>query len=385
MPSNFFMKKFYPFLVFMSLLVFSCSSTRQNQKKQTVITKLKFLDLYNVPFNQQFENTTIGGLSGIDYNAKMDEYYIISDDRSEKNPVRFYVAKLIINQNKIDSVQFIKTVFLKNQSGKFYPGSKQDPFHTPDPEAIRYDAKNNTLIWTSEGERIVNSSKIILEDPAVTEVDDNGNFLDTFQLPSQVKMSATDFGPRQNGVFEGVTFSPDYQSLLVSVEEPLIQDGERAGTGDSTAITRIIKFDRTTKKPVAQFAYQVDPVAYSPILPSMFKINGISDILSISKNQFLSIERSFSTGRLGCTIKVFLTDLSSSENISSFTSIKNKPIKIASKKMLLNMDQLGIYIDNIEGVTFGPTLSNGKRSLIFVSDNNFNPLERTQFLLFEIE
>ena len=56
-----------------------------------------------------------------------------------------------------------------------------------------------------------------------------------------------------------------------------------------------------------------------------------------------------------------------------------------SKKLLLNMDGLGFYIDNIEGVTFGPTLPNGNITLIFVSDNNFNPLEKTQFLLFEIQ
>jgi hypothetical protein len=45
-----------------------------------------------------------------------------------------------------------------------------------------------------------------------------------------------------------------------------------------------------------------------------------------------------------------------------------KPVK---KKLLLNMDDLKIYTDNIEGVTFGPTLPNGHRTLIFVSDNNF--------------
>jgi hypothetical protein len=49
------------------------------------------------------------------------------------------------------------------------------------------------------------------------------------------------------------------------------------------------------------------------------------------------------------------------------------------------MDDLGIYIDNIEGVTFGPRLPNGKRSLIFIADNNFNPLEQAQVLLFEVE
>jgi hypothetical protein len=45
---------------------------------------------------------------------------------------------------------------------------------------------------------------------------------------------------------------------------------------------------------------------------------------------------------------------------------------------------MGIYIDNIEGVTFGPDLPNGHKTLIFVSDNNFSKEQKTQFLLFEV-
>ena len=48
------------------------------------------------------------------------------------------------------------------------------------------------------------------------------------------------------------------------------------------------------------------------------------------------------------------------------------------------MDDLGIYTDNIEGVTFGPTLPNGHKTLLFVSDNNFTAIEKTQLLLFEV-
>ena len=48
------------------------------------------------------------------------------------------------------------------------------------------------------------------------------------------------------------------------------------------------------------------------------------------------------------------------------------------------MDDLGIYTDNIEGVTLGPKLPNGHQSIIFVADNNFSKDEVTQFLLFEI-
>jgi hypothetical protein len=49
------------------------------------------------------------------------------------------------------------------------------------------------------------------------------------------------------------------------------------------------------------------------------------------------------------------------------------------------MDDLGIFIDNIEGVTFGPKLANGKQSLLFVSDNNFSDKQKTQVLFFEVE
>lgn len=381
------MNKKLPFisLFFAILFLSSCSATRQNRKIQS-INHLKFLDQYVVPFNKEYDNTIIGGLSGIDYNPPKNEYYLISDDRSDKNPSRFYTARVLIHQNRIDSVVFAGNTFLRNRMGNFYPNSRQDPAHTPDPEALRYDPKNNTFVWSSEGERIVNSKRTILENPAVTEINTKGNYLDTFQLPPQLHMQSSENGPRQNGVFEGLTFDDNYKNLFVSVEEPLYQDGQRAGTGDSTGIIRIIKFDVKSKKPVAQYAYIIDPVAYPPITPSAFELNGISDILWLGKNKLLVLERSYSTGRLACTIKVFLTDLSSAENINNIFSLKDKPeIKMVSKKLLLNMDDLGVYIDNIEGVTFGPTLSNGKRSLIFVADNNFNPLEKTQFLLFEIE
>ena len=123
-----------------------------------------------------------------------------------------------------------------------------------------------------------------------------------------------------------------------------------------------------------------------PATPSnAFKLNGIPDLLSIGNKQFIVLERSFSTGRLPCTIKIFLSDLNDATDISATTSLKEQPaIKPATKKLLLNMDELGMYIDNIEGVTFGPDLPNGHRTLLLVADNNFALIEKTQFFLFEV-
>jgi hypothetical protein len=39
-------------------------------------------------------------------------------------------------------------------------------------------------------------------------------------------------------------------------------------------------------------------------------------------------------------------------------------------------------LDNIEGITLGPKLPDGRQSVVLVSDNNFSPSQVTQFLLF---
>ena len=91
------------------------------------------------------------------------------------------------------------------------------------------------------------------------------------------------------------------------------------------------------------------------------------------------------TGRLPCAIKIFLADLTQADNIKDARSLKEQPpIHPVKKQLLVNMDDLGVYIDNVEGVTFGPTLPNGHGTLIFVTDDNFQQIQKTQLLLFEI-
>ena len=108
------------------------------------------------------------------------------------------------------------------------------------------------------------------------------------------------------------------------------------------------------------------------------------DILSLGNNKLLVIERSFSTGRLPCTIRVFIADLNGATDISELTLKGNHAFIPAKKTRLLNMDDLGIYTDNIEGVTFGPVLPNGHKTLVFIADNNFTIAEKAQVLLFEV-
>ena len=53
--------------------------------------------------------TVVGGLSGLSYDPESRLYYIISDDRSAKNPARFYTARINLSDNGIDRVEFVST------------------------------------------------------------------------------------------------------------------------------------------------------------------------------------------------------------------------------------------------------------------------------------
>ncbi|OIR04984.1 hypothetical protein GALL_128000 [mine drainage metagenome] len=349
------------------------------------ISKIKFIGDYEVPHNFSFKGTTVGGLSGIDYDKEKKLYYMISDDRSAINPARYYSAKIIFNDKKIDTVVFVDVTTFLNAANKPYPNSKQDAAHTPDPEALRYNPVTKQMFWTSEGERIVKAKDTVLENPAITIIHPDGKYIDTFPLPENLLMHATEKGPRQNGTLEGLTFADHYKTMFINLEEPLYEDGPRADIQKNNAWIRLFKYDITTKKNIAQYAYQLDPVAYPAVPENAFKINGIPDILSVGENKLLVIERSFSSGRLPCTIKVFLADLNGATNIINTKSLKENPAAHpVVKKLLLNMDDLKIYTDNIEGVTFGPDLPNGHKTLIFIADNNFMLFEKTQVMLFEV-
>lgn len=373
--------------ILLIILFTSCLSSKKIRINQPTanISGIKFLGEYHIPFALNYNNTTVGGLSGIDYDVKENKYYFICDDRSSINPARFYTANLSITKNGIDTIRFTGLRYLLQPNAKTYPNYKQDRYQTTDPEAIRYDPLTKQLTWSSEGERVIKEKDTVLTDPSIRIMKPDGKFADSFLIPNNLRMQAVEKGPRQNSVFEGLSYADNYRSLFISVEEPCFEDAPRASITEGKAYIRILKYDIASKINTAQYAYTLDRVAHLPEPATAFSVNGVSEILFIKDDKLLVIERSYSTGRQACTIKVFLTDLCQATNIINNPSlIDNKEFTPAGKKLLLNMDELGIYIDNIEGLTFGPVLPNGHKTLIFVADNNFNPLQKSQLLLFEV-
>ncbi len=62
---------------------------------------------------------------------------------------------------------------------------------------------------------------------------------------------------------------------------------------------------------------------------------------------------------------------------------------ILAPKLVADFDTVGLSrLDNTEGMAWGPTLAGrdgkpGNRTLVCVSDDNFNPAQVTQFVAFE--
>jgi hypothetical protein len=377
--------KYFVFSIGIVLLI-GCSLARKAATKTPVadIKEIHLINEYILPAGMRFKNTIVGGLSGIDYDTKRNVYYMISDDPSSKGPARFYTAKIPISEKGIDSVQIIEVTVLLNPNGESYADIAKDRTHSADVEAMRYDATRDELIWSSEGQRYIRDGKQELQNPEIAIMDREGHHKDSFALPSNMHIQAQEKGPRHNSVFEGVSFDEDNRHVYVSVEEPIYEDGPRAGNGDSAAWIRILKFNRQIKQCVAQYAYQVDPVPYPANPPGAFKINGVSDILYTGNEKFIVIERAWSTGRLPSDVRVYLADAKGAEDISNQSLQLQPATKPVTKKLLLDMSSLNRFIDNIEGVTFGPILPNGHRSLIFVADDNFAKSQKSQFLLFEV-
>lgn len=358
----------------------------QGRTKQVMIpsiSRLNYLNTYVVPDDFQFKGTTVGGLSGIDYDPQNDTYYLICDDRSHLNPARFYTAKIALSARGINQVTITGVNTLLQRDGSSYPELDYQATRTADPEAIRYNGRTGTLIWTSEGERLIKPTDTVLIDPTITAISTTGKYLDTIRLPANLRMQLAEKGPRRNGVLEGLTFADHFKHLYVSLEEALYQDGPRAGISKNNALVRIYKFNLKKKKNFAQYAYELEPMAVKPTKEGDFT-NGVPDILWLGNNRLLVTERSYS-GFRGSNVKVFEADLTGAANVINNQSLLAKaPAQLVKKKLLLDMDQLGIYIDNIEGATFGPKLPNGHQSLIFVADNNFNDKEESQFMVFEV-
>lgn len=367
------------------LLLAGCAMAPPPVAPSHSIGGLRLIGEQRIAFDQRFMDTRVGGLSGIDYDAASNTWVSVSDDRSEENPARFYQLRLRYDLSGFHEAELVGMKFLRQADGSTYPnaaGFARRGGEVPDLESIRMDPQDGSLWYSSEGVRGLGLP------PFVKQAQADGTYRATLAVGAMFGLAPIPgypvAGPRDNLSFEGLSFSTDGRFLWLGMEAPLYQDGAVA-SAQKGALARITKYARDGTM-IAQYAYPIDaiPVSY----PGRYADNGVSEILAVDEQRLLVIERAGVEDpqkRFHFHIRIYEMDVSKATDIAQLPSLQHASYVAASKRLLLDFDQSGLaQVDNIEGIAWGPRLENGHDSLVLVSDNNFNPAQITQLLVFEV-
>jgi hypothetical protein len=339
--------------------------------------QLQFLGQAIVPTGTTFAGTVVGGLSSITWDPEQNLYYAISDDPSQFGPARFYTIQLDIGDGQLTSgdVAFTGVTTLLAPDGKPYP-----PFSL-DPEGLAL-TKDRQLVVTSEG--FTNQ----LIDPFIRLYSLGGTWLASLPVPQPFLPTADhSSGIRPNLAFESAGLPPNGRFLFSGTENALFQDGPAATLAGGSP-SRLLRYNLETRRLDRQWVYFTDPVAQPPVPSDQFSVNGLVELLPLSNEFLIAMERSFSVGAPGTgnSIKLYTVALPGATDVNGLDSLAASlgALRPVQKTLLLDLDTLGIPLDNVEGMTLGPQLPDGRRALVLVSDNNFAASQFTQFLLFAI-
>jgi len=330
--------------------------------------RLGFLGEVQYPTGLMFRDTEVGGLSGITYDAARERYYALSDDRSERDPARYYTLTIDLADGSLeqDDVRIVDVTILLGPDGTPFPPRSLDP------EGIALSPRD-TLVITSEGD----ASALIA--PFVREFALDGHQLAELPVPEYYDPGAGgNRGVRTNLAFESAGFTVDGEALFTGTENALVQDGP-AATASTPSPARLLRYDGTTYALRGEFGYLVEPIPVPPVPPDA--VNGLVELLPLDRTRLIAMERAFSTG-VGNSVRLYAVDLSDAADVEGRPSLRRGPPPgpPAQKRLLLDVADLGVIPDNIEGLTYGPLLPDGSRSVVLVSDNNFAAEQVTQFI-----
>ncbi|MCJ0906751.1 esterase-like activity of phytase family protein [Rhodococcus sp. ARC_M6] len=314
----------------------------------------------------------LGGISGIDYDDATGRYWAISDDRAEKGPARFYTLELTLGPDgrfATDAPVVTGMTPIADQGGEPYPKKGVDP------ESIRLVHDSTDIVYTSEGD----ASKLIA--PLVRRATAQGEFVRDYALPSQYLPAADASGIQVTGVrnnlaLEGLTFSPDGSKIVAVTENSLVQDGQIPSPTNGTD-SRVIMFDSAGGDVVDEYIYAVEPISGTypdMVSPTGFTLKadrGVTEILAVDNNEYLVIERGAVPGK-GSEVQIYWASTEGATTVIDKEKLDGTETPMR-KKLLFDFSDTGANPDNVEGITWGPTLSDGTRTLVLSADDNFNP------------
>lgn len=207
--------------------------------------------------------------------------------------------------------------------------------------------------------------------------------LNTSALPLKENLPAVYLNRRQNRGAEAIGITPDGKYMFMAMQSPLRNPDKSV---DNSRTLRILKFDLSTLKPVAEYAYITEDAGQYKDLKQADIV--ISDMFVVNEHTILIDERDKNAGEAAQLKKIFSIDLQNATNILgqyddstkagktleqlSLSEVRQAGIQTPVKRTVLDAVEFKYPNEKIEGIS----LVNG-HTLVIVNDNDFGVADPT--------
>ena len=342
----------------------------------TPLDPVEFLGEVRIATGVRIAGAEVGGLSALVFEPASGLFHALSDDPAEHGPARLYRFQLEFTAGRLapDGLVWKGMTVLEDVAGAAFAPKSVDP------EGLALDPTGGFLV-SSEGQVLAGVA------PFLRRYDAQGAVRGAFELPAEV-LPGPNHGIRHNRGGEGLARTPDGRHLFLAMEGPLTQDGPDP-TPAAGALARVYRYDLVSGRLERAFLVPLEPVHAAAKVAGELEVSGISGLVALDADTLLILERSFARGA-GHGIRLARVDLRDASDVSRVPGLAglDEPtraaLRPARRTAVLDLETLGLPLDNLEGLAFGPTLPDGRRVLVIVSDNNFSAEQFTQILAFAV-
>lgn len=334
----------------------------------------------------------LGGFSGVEYLG--DDRYLVLSDRGPGDGIANYSCR--VHQVRISrggaasngfEVELVATTLLRDAKGQNLVGLAS---------AIDGQCAANSLRFDPEGIRGGRDGMIWLSDeygPSMVGFDAKGRRERELKLPAHFGIACMNAEPgkedllnrcgrQENRGLEGLAISPDGKKLYGLMQGPLLQDGARDDKGlRAGSYCRIVEIEIASNA-TREFLYALDH-------PSL----GLNEIVAMGDEQFLVIERDGKEGKEATAKKIYRIDLRNAPTIEGTECLPANGLATdvcVKKQLLIDLldPKFGLagekFPQKVEGLSFGPTLLDGRRLLVVCTDNDFMGEKASWFYFFAV-
>lgn len=362
-----------------ALLIAGCAENNVEEPPASAPLTVSYLDSITIPDGTAPFDVPFGGISGLDYDAESGRFLATSDDRSEKGPARFYELELPVDDAGKLGALAVTGMTVYTQDGTPFPAKGVDP------ESIRHVPGSTDVLVSSEGD----ASKVLA--PFVSRFEADGSFVRDYPIPAAyIPNVEGSNGVRNNLAFEGLTYSVDGARITALTESALVQDGPTASV-DEGSRSRAVVFDAESGVVDAEYVFETDPTGgpYPDVVdPTGYTLKadrGATEILALDDTDYLVLERGLIPGR-GNTVQVYRASTTGATDVAGKAALDGSETPM-TKTLLFDFEVTGENPDNVEGISWGPSLPDGTRTLMLSADDNFNAAggQHTRFHLLAVK